>query len=203
MRSFSQHDAPAGYRFIALLRNDMGGLFASVDSNAYLTTESKRDTRRQHYVKQKNLLSIPERDRDFRSILQECTKTLSLQHSSHLHEDRQLTIKEINWLEALGWVRTWKPGTYAPDGIHSTLPGVSMTGKLLGMPGFVITALSPDGHITGMQIATLRNKPKYVWLVVTKMGETDHNYLMKNYRYFAGSTPTLKKLKQSFFVKEH
>lgn len=195
LRSFSQHDAPAGYRFIALLRNDMGGLFALEDSNAYLTTENKLNTRRQHYVKQKNLLSISERDRDFRSILQECTKTLSFQHSSHLHEDRQLTIEEINWLETLGWLRTWKPGTYAPDGIKSTLPGISSEGKLLGMPGFAITALSPDGHITGMQIATLRTKPKYVWLSSNKDGGNGPQLPNGELPLFCWKHPDAKKIK--------
>ncbi|AFZ56871.1 hypothetical protein ACOWPH_00770 [Anabaena sp. PCC 7938] len=34
LRSFSQHDTPAGYRFIKPLRNDMGGLFVQDDQNA-------------------------------------------------------------------------------------------------------------------------------------------------------------------------
>jgi hypothetical protein len=145
----------------------MGGLFAPTDGDntPHLTTNCRE--RRQPFhqkVKVGELLNIPERDRQFRIVLHWKATTLSPRHSSHLIEKRQLTTDEINWLISQKWVRTWEPGILAPVGIKANLPGISPKGKLLGMPGFVVAALDPDGQITGMQIATLLDEPKYIWL---------------------------------------
>jgi transcriptional regulator with XRE-family HTH domain len=115
-------------------------------------------------------LSVPERDRQFHLVLQWKATTLSPRHSSHLIEKRQLTTEEVNWLISQKWVRTWEPGIKAPVGIKADLPGISPKGFLLGMPGFVVAALDPDGHITGMQIATLLDDPKYIWLSSANQG---------------------------------
>ena len=172
LRSFSQQDAPTGYRFIKLLRNDMGGLFVFDDGNdnQIETPAYGRHERHSVNVKVKERLSVEERSSQFQSLLQTTVTTLSTQHSSHLQTIRQLSTHEINWLEGLGWVRTWEPGFYAPLGVTTDLPGISPLGKLLGMEGIAIAALDPDFHITGFQIATLRTDPKYIWLSSTNHG---------------------------------
>lgn len=166
LRSFSQQDAPPGYRFIKLLRNDMGGLFVFDDStkNQKETPVYGRQQRHDLNVQVKERLSVEERDRQFLLLLQTTVTTLSSQHKSHLQQRRQLSTHEINLLEGLGWVRTWEPGLYAPLGVTGDLPGISPQGKLLGRSGIAIAALDPDFHITGFQIATLRTDPKYIWL---------------------------------------
>ncbi|MDF5729363.1 MAG: hypothetical protein PUP92_15415 [Rhizonema sp. PD38] len=166
LRSFSQQDAPVGYRFIKLLRNDMGGLFMFDDGITHRieTPANGRHHRHSPNVQVKKRLSVEERNRQFRLLLQTTVTTLSTQHSSHLQEKRQLSTQEINWLLELGWVRTWEPSFYAPVGVSAELPGISPLGKLLGMDGIAIAALNPDFHITGFQIATLLPDPKYIWL---------------------------------------
>ncbi|WP_235019040.1 hypothetical protein, partial [Tolypothrix sp. NIES-4075] len=62
LRSFSQQEAPAGYRFLALLRNDMGGLFA-LDNGSNFQTLIEGHWRRQRgiNVKVKKRLSVEQR----------------------------------------------------------------------------------------------------------------------------------------------
>ncbi|MBD2772517.1 hypothetical protein [Iningainema tapete] len=165
LRSFSQQDAPVGYRFLTLLRNDMGGLFVLDDgSNQKETPAYSQQQRYSIDVKVKERLSIEERDRQFQLLRQATVTTLSTQHSTHLQQRRQLSTQEINWVSELGWLLTWEPGLYAPNGVTTQLPGISPDGKLLGRSGIAIAALDPDFHITGFQIATLQNDPKYIWL---------------------------------------
>lgn len=168
LRSFSSQDSPAGYRFIKPLRNDMGGLFVEDDGSGCgsqkATEEWSRRQQERIQIKVRQRLSIEERDRQFRLVLQSKASTLSSRHSSHLLNQRQLTADEIKKLIELGWVRTWEPGIYAPHGVKADLPGISPDGQLLGIQGIALAALDPDGHITGMQIATLLQDPKYIWL---------------------------------------
>ncbi|WP_254449585.1 hypothetical protein [Anabaena sp. UHCC 0253] len=165
LRSFSQHDAPAGYRFIKPLRNDMGGLFVPDDQNAQNQDKPLYSPQKRADSRQTNKgLSIEERDRQNRLLLNSTVSSLGTQHFSHLQEQRQLTTQEINWLKDLGWVRSWEPGAYSPAGVTSALTGISPEGKLLGREGIAIAALDPNFQITGFQIATLRTQPKYIWL---------------------------------------
>ncbi|RAM49087.1 MAG: hypothetical protein C6Y22_24570, partial [Hapalosiphonaceae cyanobacterium JJU2] len=162
LRSFSQQDAPGGYRFIKLLRNDMGGLFVKDDGGDY-SQQKPLEFRQQDYSvngKAKQWLSVEERNKLFGLLLQTTVTILSTQHSSHLQQTRQLSTDEIDWLETLGWLRSWEPGLYAPLGIKADLPGISPSSKLLGREGIAIAALNPDLKITGFQIATLRTNPK-------------------------------------------
>lgn len=182
LRSFSQQDAPAGYRFIKLLGNDMGGLFVEDDGSSHQQEKPLYSQQQRHSVssKVKKRLSVEERvdaqrliaqrHRQFLLLLQTTVTKLSTQHSSHLQQKRQLSTDEINWLEALGWLRTWEPGVYAPIGITTNLPGISPVGKLLGREGIAVAALDPDFQITGFQIATLRTSPKYIWLSGSNQG---------------------------------
>lgn len=166
LRSFSSQDAPAGYRFIKPLRNDMGGLFVEDDGSdsQKATEEWSRRQQERIQIKVRERLSIEERDRQFRLVLHSKASTLSFHHFSHLLNQRQLTADEIKKLIELGWVRTWEPGIYAPHGVNADLPGISPDGQLLGMQGIALAALDPGGHLTGMQIATLLQNPKYIWL---------------------------------------
>jgi hypothetical protein len=144
----------------------MGGLFALEEGSrsSTVTFKGERQQLKRNKGKVRKLLSIQERDRQFRLVLQWRATTLSNRHFSHLLLQRQLKADEIDWLIARGWVRTWQPDTHAPIGIQPDLPGISPDSKLLGMPGFVVAALDPDGHMTGMQIGTLLDDPKYIWL---------------------------------------
>lgn len=205
LRSFSQQDASAGYRFLALLRNDMGGLFALDDgSNSQTVIEGHWQGQRFGVnVKVKERYSVKERvdakqlvaerHHSFRLITQQTT--LSTRHSSHLQERRQLTVEEINWLCTHFWVRTWQPGIYAPNGVIAALPGISKEGKLLGMPGIAIAALDPDLKITGFQIATLRTDPKYIWLSSANQGGSGPQLPNGELPLFCWKHPDTKKVK--------
>ena len=108
LRSFSQQDAPAGYRFIKLLHNDMGGLFALEEGSrsSTVTFKGERQQLKRDKGKVRKLLSIQERDRQFRLVLQWRATTLSNRHFSHLLLQRQLKADEIDWLIDRGRVRT-------------------------------------------------------------------------------------------------
>ncbi|MFB2819231.1 hypothetical protein [Umezakia ovalisporum] len=172
LRSFSQYDAPAGYRFIKLLRNDMGGLFVPDDKkNGQIQGERLYSPQNRAGSRKINKgLSIEERNRQNRLLLNSTVSSLGTQHISHLETQRQLTTQEINWLKDLGWVRSWEPGLSAPVGVTSALAGVSPEGRLLGREGIAIAALDPNFQITGFQIATLQTKPKYIWLSSSNQG---------------------------------
>jgi hypothetical protein len=171
LRSFSQHDAPAGYRFIKLLRNNMGGLFVPDDKSGQIQGERLYSPQNRAGSRKINKgLSIEERNRQNRLLLNSTVSSLGTQHISHLQTQRHLTTQEINWLKDLGWVRSWEPGLSAPVGVTSALAGVSLEGRLLGREGIVIAALDPNLHITGFQIATLQTKPKYIWLSSSNQG---------------------------------
>ena len=196
LRSFSQHDAPAGYRFIKPLRNDMGGLFVLDDQNdqnhdkpLYLP-QKRADSRQTNKG-----LSIEERDRQNRLLLNSTVSSLGTQHFSHLQEQRQLTTQEINWLKDLGWVRSWEPGAYSPAGVTSALTGISPEGKLLGREGIAIAALDPNFQITGFQIATLRTQPKYIWLSSSYQGGSGPQLPNGELPLFCWKHPNAKKVK--------
>ena len=196
LRSFSQHDAPAGYRFIKPLRNDMGGLFVLDDQNdqnhdkpLYLP-QKRADSRQTNKG-----LSIEERDRQNRLLLNSTVSSLGTQHFSHLQEQRQLTTQEINWLKDLGWVRSWEPGAYSPAGVTSALTGISPEGKLLGREGIAIAALDPNFQITGFQIATLRTQPKYIWLSSAYQGGSGPQLPNGELPLFCWKHPNAKKVK--------
>ena len=132
--------------------------------------EYRRTKKEQQVSRFTHCLSVQERDRQFRLVLQWKATTLTPRHVSHLIEKRQLITDEVNWLITQKWVRTWEPGIKTPVGIKENLPGISPDGFLLGRPGFTIAALDPDSHITGMQIATLLDDPKYIWLSSAPLG---------------------------------
>ncbi|AFZ28457.1 hypothetical protein Cylst_6712 (plasmid) [Cylindrospermum stagnale PCC 7417] len=196
LRSFSQHDAPAGYRFIKPLRNDMGGLFVLDDKSGQIQGEHLYSPQKRADSGQtKRWLSIEERDRQNRLLLDSTVSSLSTQHFSHLQSQRNLSTQEINWLKDLGWVRSWEPGAYPPAGVTSALAGVSPEGKLLGREGIAIAALDPNFHITGFQIATLRTQPKYIWLSGANQGGTGPKLPNGELPLFCWKHPTAKKVK--------
>jgi hypothetical protein len=171
LRSFSQYDARAGYRFIKLLRNDMGGLFVPDDKSGQIQGERLYSPQNRAGSRKINRgLSIEERNKQNQLLLNSTVSSLGTQHISHLQTQRQLTTQEINWLKDLGWVRSWEPGLSAPVGVTSALAGVSLEGRLLGREGIAIAALDPNFQITGFQIATLQTKPKYIWLSSANQG---------------------------------
>ena len=196
LRSFSQHDAPAGYRFIKPLRNDMGGLFVLDDQNAQNQDKPLYSPQKRADSRQTNKgLSIEERDRQNRLLLNSTVSSLGTQHISHLQEQRQLTTQEINWLKDLGWVRSWEPGAYSPAGVTSALTGISPEGKLLGREGIAIAALDPNFQITGFQIATLRTQPKYIWLSSSYQGGSGPQLPNGELPLFCWKHPNAKKVK--------
>ena len=196
LRSFSQHDAPAGYRFIKPLRNDMGGLFVPDDQNAQNQDKPLYSPQKRADSRQTNKgLSIEERDRQNRLLLNSTVSSLGTQHFSHLQEQRQLTTQEINWLKDLGWVRSWEPGAYSPAGVTSALTGISPEGKLLGREGIAIAALDPNFQITGFQIATLRTQPKYIWLSSAYQGGSGPQLPNGELPLFCWKHPNAKKVK--------
>ncbi|MDK2409323.1 hypothetical protein QHH11_14455 [Aphanizomenon sp. PH219] len=196
LRSFSQHDASAGYRFIKPLRNDMGGLFVLDDQNAQNQDKPLYLPQKRADSRQTNKgLSIEERDRQNRLLLNSTVSSLGTQHFSHLQEQRQLTTQEINWLKDLGWVRSWEPGAYSPAGVTSALTGISPEGKLLGREGIAIAALDPNFQITGFQIATLRTQPKYIWLSSAYQGGSGPQLPNGELPLFCWKHPNAKKVK--------
>ncbi len=99
------------------------------------------------------LLSIVERSTQYRILNQQLT--FSARHRQPLLE-RGLTDAEIDLAIGLGAVRTWNPGQQV-SGVSAALAGVDpiaptlTTRKLIGSPGFTITAFDPSGQITGYQ----------------------------------------------------
>jgi rhodanese-related sulfurtransferase len=197
LRCLSQKDAPAGYRFLGLLRNNMGGLFAKDDNNDDQKFSSLYSQRQHRSISDKayRRLSIEERDRHFRLILEKTALHLSPQHCLHLEQTRQLNASEIAWLKELGWVRTWENDVYAPLGITADLPGISPSGKILGRDGIAIAALDPDFHITGFQIATLQTNPKYIWLSGNNQGGNGPQLPNGELPLFCWKHPDTKKAK--------
>lgn len=166
-RKTSAQDAPKGYRFVKLLRENMGGLFAVGEQSEY---DEQREERQQREREQKKaqrrayvlqLPKIDERDRKYRAILRQRCTDLKPIHRADLIR-RGLTENEIDWTIALGWVRSWQGGVKAPHGTDG-VAGVDSKGNLVNVSGYAIAALDPQGRYTGAQIATLSD-PKYKWL---------------------------------------
>ncbi len=173
LRGSSKQDAPPGYRFVKPLRNGMGGLFVPDDGHdnsneAYRAAwrqeqDIKRLLRDQELAsRQAKLLSISERDAQYRLVNQDLT--LIARHRQVLRE-RGLADTEVHNAVELGALRTWNPGQRIM-GISADLAGVDpFTRALTGVDGIAIYAFDPDGFITGAQVKTDSGIPgKYIWL---------------------------------------
>ncbi len=173
LRGSSKQDTPPGYRFVKPLRNGMGGLWVAdaghdTKNEAYRAAwrqerDIKRILRDQELAqRQAKLLSIEERDAQYRLVNQDLT--LIARHRQVLRE-RGLADTEVHNAVELGALRTWNPGQRIM-GISADLAGVDpFTRALTGVDGIAIYAFDPDGFITGAQVKTDSGTPgKYIWL---------------------------------------
>jgi len=113
------------------------------------------------------LLPIPERDTQYRQISRNLG--LSQKHRSDLLSDRRgLKNTEIDFAISHDYLCSWMPGTKSDA--SPNLAGIA-AGKLVGTRGIGIAAHSPQGQITGFQIANDdREYAKYPWLSSAKYG---------------------------------
>ncbi|MBD1862347.1 MULTISPECIES: hypothetical protein [Trichocoleus] len=165
LRITSPNDAPTGYRFIQTLNNDMGGLFVVGRDDTYSSWQDEierrnrlRQQKKEKTRKQSLVLSLEERDRQYRNVLSQLS--VSEEHK-RLLLDRGLTQVQI---EQAGF-KTWVP-IKGVTGATSSLSGIDQRGdRLVGCKGIAIPAYSPLKQITGFQIKTDSGRPgKYVWL---------------------------------------
>jgi len=179
LRGSSQQDAPPGYRFVKPLRNGMGGLFVANDGYDTSNFEQQSKRRQEQEIKQRErleaqareqakLLSISERDEQYRLINQHLT--LLTRHRQVL-SSRNLDETEINLAFELGALRTWNPEQRI-FGLSPDCSGVNpMTRCLAGVYGIGIYAFDPDGKITSAQLKPDNEKlGKYIWLSSQRQG---------------------------------
>ncbi|MBE7384448.1 MAG: hypothetical protein F6J95_023915 [Leptolyngbya sp. SIO1E4] len=110
------------------------------------------------------LLSVPLRDRMFRSIAR--FSGLASRHREALQrrcDDAEIPHRTIDYLCSKSLLWTWQPGETFP-GVTAALPGVNRWGELSKIyQGFAIGIPDANGHILGAQI-----KPEtgdgYLWL---------------------------------------
>ncbi|WP_144238106.1 plasmid replication protein, CyRepA1 family [[Scytonema hofmanni] UTEX B 1581] len=131
---------------------------------------SEQTAKRQLVQKQrqdflKGLLSVEERDRQYRTINDKLSLSKYHVHKA-LAKKRGLHENEIWFAYNRGWVRTWQPGLEIKD-ISPKLAGINPNNETLtGVRGIAIAATDGQGHIVGHQIAADdRDKyGKYIWL---------------------------------------
>jgi hypothetical protein len=149
LRSSSQHDAPQGYRFIKLLRNGMGGLFAlSGDRPA----EPRHQERQQQASKAaadraKGALPTPERDKAIRKL----HRYFGL-GSGHRRDLRDRHLSDVQ-IDAAPFFSIY-PDQELPAGIPGNLPGVTRRGDKLYAKGtgYVCPSFDLEGKVNGWQI---------------------------------------------------
>jgi hypothetical protein len=165
LRSTSQHDAPQGYRFVKLLRNGMGGLFA-------LATDQRPSSRRQERQQQekkaaaeraKGALPVPECDRAIRKL--HSWFGLGSRHRQDLR-DRGLSDPLINGTPFFSVY----PDQELPPGIPANLPGVTRRGDKLyaAGSGYICPSFDLEGRVNGWQIRyddPMAAGGKYKWPV--------------------------------------
>ena len=149
LRSASQQDAPKGYRFVKLLRNGMGGLFA-LDSG-----EQRHEPRHDRQQQKKKAaaerlqgaLPVPERDRAIRKL--HCYFSLGSKHRQDLRV-RGLTDVQIDAYLAFSVY----PDQELPPNIPANLPGVTRRGDRLYAKGtgYACPSFDLEGRVNGWQI---------------------------------------------------
>lgn len=173
LRGSSQQDAPPGYRFVKPLQNSMGGLFVADDGESDWNEEQRAQRQQEQELQRRQrdkaeaqrrakLLSIEERDRQYRLVNKNLTLTPS--HRQVLSA-RGLTDGEIDLAVELGAIRTWNPGQPVLE-VSPDLAGVDpFTRSLAGVYGIAIYACDPNANIVGAQLKTdNESKGKYLWL---------------------------------------
>lgn len=149
LRSTTQHDAPNGYRFIKLLKNGMGGLFALASDQP--AEPRKADEKLQYQLaatqRAKGALPIPQRHKAIRRL--HGWFGLGINHRRDLRA-RGLTDAQID----AGKFFSVYPNQDLPFGIPANLPGVTRRGDKLYTKGtgYVCPSFDSNGLATGWQI---------------------------------------------------
>jgi hypothetical protein len=149
LRSTSQHDAPQGYRFLKLLRNGMGGLFAlATDQRPEPQLQERQQQEKKAAAERaKGALPVPERDRAIRKL--HSWFGLGSRHRQDLR-DRGLSDTQI---DAVPFFSVY-PHQELPPGIPGNLPGVTRWGDKLYAKGtgYVCPSFDLEGRVNGWQI---------------------------------------------------
>jgi hypothetical protein len=146
-----------------------------------------------------NLISIPDRDRQYRRIV--AALGLNEKHRiSELSERRGLNTEEINFAIAQGWLASWKPGLKVDA--SPSLAGVA-GGQLTGVVGLAIAAINVNGEITGFQIAS--DNPvkfgKYIWLSSANKGGNGPHLTSGELPVFLWRHPEAEQITETWLVE--
>jgi hypothetical protein len=149
LRSTSQKDAPKSYRFIKLLRNGMGGLFAPDSGERPHEPRHDRQQQKKKAASEraKGALAVPERDRAVRKLRRYFG--LGSKHRQNLR-DRGLSDTQIDSYLAFSVY----PDQELPPGIPANLPGVTRRGDKLyaKATGYTCPSFDIEGRVNGWQI---------------------------------------------------
>lgn len=147
---------PLGFRFIG---EDSLGFLMWTDVNSQQSSIAPQRDRKVSTTPSRSVLSIEERDRQFRRICFQAGYP-ALRHRQDFIR-RGLNDAQIEWAHREGLLWTWASGADVP-GVTVDLPGVDARRRLRGYQGFAIAVPDPDGRILGAQIKP--NFGKYFWV---------------------------------------
>ncbi|MDZ8104696.1 MAG: hypothetical protein RM338_03610 [Nostoc sp. DedQUE12a] len=200
LRGFSQNDAGPGYKFVKVLKNGMGGLFAPTNQQQQRPEKYNREAKGKRINQKLALLSIEERDRQYR-LVNENLRFVQ-RHREELQR-RGLTEGEINFVVESGWLKTWNSGQLIRD-LSPNLAGVDPTKsmpELKNHSGFAVWALDVEGRITGAQIVNDdRNYGKYLWLSSAKQGGVGQHLPNGESPLFVWQHPSAKEINYLLLV---
>jgi hypothetical protein len=149
---------PPGFRYVG--ENSLGFLmWIEANSQQNSATPDRSEIRKASTAPPRPVLSIEERDRQFRRI---CFQS-GYPGSRHRQDliQRGLNEAQIEWAHREGLLWTWASGADIP-GVTIDLPGVDSRRRLRQYRGFAIAVPDPDGKILGAQIKP--NFGKYFWV---------------------------------------
>lgn len=128
--------------------------------------QQQREKRQQaEQQRRAGLLSIAERDRQFRAIARHAGLPIT-QHREALQR-RGLSPGQIEAANSAGLLWSWQNQARV-SGVTAALPGVEKDGRLRNFNGFAIGVPDPTGAILGAQIKP--DDGKYIWLSSGSVG---------------------------------
>ncbi|MGG6265464.1 hypothetical protein ACQ4M3_05600 [Leptolyngbya sp. AN03gr2] len=151
---------PPGFRYVG--EDSLGFLMwidADSNQNSATSQRDRSEIRKALTVPLRPVLSVEERDRQFRRICFQSGYPAS-RHRQDLIR-RGLSEEQIERAHREGLLWTWVSGADVP-GVTIDLPGVDSRRRLRQYQGFAIVVPDPDGKVLGAQIKP--NFGKYFWV---------------------------------------
>jgi len=159
----------------------------------------RENSQLEHQRKLAQLLSIADRDKQYRRIVS--TLGLNQKHRlSELSERRGLNADEIDFALSQQWLCSWKPGVKVEA--SRLLSGVA-AGQLTGVVGLGIAAVNFHGEITGFQIASDNRAKfgKYIWLSSASKGGNSTHLPNGELPVFVWRHPEAKEITETWLVE--